>query len=165
MDASHLPPPLRPFPVDALAVALGVAPDVLFAIAAGQLPPLFLATGSIGLAGSLDDCLDAIAQEAAAHAEMMAQLAAGTLRPLQRRTPPAHPERFFVYRLLDESGRIVYVGCTRHPGPRLRAHQKRWGAVIASVEMEEQPDVATMFAVEAAAIAELAPPLNIAGVA
>lgn len=85
-------------------------------------------------------------------------------------SPPARlhklpKDRYFVYRLMDAFGELVYIGSTRDPNGRVASHRKRWGAsVVATAVTVEYPSAETMLAAERKAIAKERPPLNIAGV-
>ncbi len=68
---------------------------------------------------------------------------------------------FWLYRLWDERGRLLYVGVTRHPTKRLAAHRRKWGEVIAAVTWEERADVRDMLDAEATAIENECPALNV----
>lgn len=70
---------------------------------------------------------------------------------------------FYLYRLLDRFGRVVYIGVTRNLPARLRAHRRKLGAAWYSYTSEEYPDAEAMLEAEAAAIHDEQPPLNHAG--
>lgn len=69
-----------------------------------------------------------------------------------------------VYRLLDEAGRVVYVGSSRNVRGRLKAHRRTWPGLIAGVLVDVHPDASAMLTAERAAIAAELPSLNVAGV-
>lgn len=70
-----------------------------------------------------------------------------------------------VYRIRDESGDLLYVGCTINPTQRLQEHaRKPWGNEIASVELEWFEDRAGAAEAEFAAICNEAPRYNVARV-
>jgi len=56
----------------------------------------------------------------------------------------------FVYLLADESGEVIYVGCTRNPEQRWRDHRttKRWSSEVASKRMVGPYDYPTARRIE-----------------
>lgn len=71
------------------------------------------------------------------------------------------PERgHWVYRLWS-GDRLLYVGLTRNPADRIKAHWKRWAPLIWSVTWEECDDEFDMLAREAHAINTEHPAFNI----
>lgn len=82
-----------------------------------------------------------------------------------RSTAPRRREECHLYRLWGPDGRLVYIGVTRCLKARLKAHRKRWDEKVWGwATWAEYPDAASMLAAERRAIADEAPPLNIAGV-
>lgn len=74
------------------------------------------------------------------------------------------PTKFALYRLLDASGRVLYIGISRNLPARLRAHARNWGRLFDDVLVEWYPDEATMLEAEALAIHDEQPPLNSDGI-
>lgn len=68
---------------------------------------------------------------------------------------------FWLYRLWAGDGRLLYVGVTRNPRARLKAHKHKWGAIIESCTWEERTDAGDMLEAEARAISTEHPALNI----
>lgn len=71
---------------------------------------------------------------------------------------------FFVYRLWDAHGRLLYVGSSAALNRRLRRHRAMLGELIARATWDEYYDAATMLAGERDAIANEMPALNKASV-
>ena len=71
-----------------------------------------------------------------------------------------------VYRMFDETGALLYVGCTVEMGPRMHHHSlyKAWFSDVRSVTIERHPDRATGLAAEAEAIRTERPMYDGAGV-
>lgn len=94
------------------------------------------------------------------------RIAAWNAPPPEPPPDPRPPVRgCHLYRLWDDEDRLVYVGVSRCLRSRLRAHRRTWDTTVwARATWEEHPDVPSMFAAEREAIANEAPPLNIAGV-
>lgn len=82
--------------------------------------------------------------------------------PTARATLNARPHA--LYRLLDPSGQLLYVGLTVDPGQRLVQHRggKPWWSEVATITVEQHPDRASAMRAEAAAIAAESPRYNIA---
>jgi predicted GIY-YIG superfamily endonuclease len=70
-----------------------------------------------------------------------------------------------LYRLvLDDKGRVIYIGVTRNFPARMRVHRRNWSNLIGSVLTETYDTAEEMFEAEKLAIHDEAPPLNRAGV-
>lgn len=83
-----------------------------------------------------------------------------------RRTKPARDDLpHYVYRLFDESGRLLYVGMTYDPRSRRLAHKsdKPWWDEVASWRLTIYPNRAHALRVEARAILTEDPAYNIRG--
>lgn len=68
-----------------------------------------------------------------------------------------------VYRLLDHSGDVIYVGCSQHLKKRLREHRRKtWGDEIAAFTVEEIASRSAALEHERMTIAALQPKHNVA---
>lgn len=92
--------------------------------------------------------------------ELMAWRDANTPPPVP--LPPA--AGFHLYRLWASDGRLLYVGVSTVLRQRLKAHERRWGDLIASVTWEEHADERAMLDAEREAIRDEHPALNKAAV-
>jgi hypothetical protein len=73
---------------------------------------------------------------------------------------PIPPKGWYVYRLYADDTRLLYVGSTRNPSARLRAHRRRWPSLISVVHWEWHPDELSMLTAERSAIADEMPAFN-----
>lgn len=75
------------------------------------------------------------------------------------------PEREWgVYTLIDDAGRVLYVGMTGRPRNRVREHYGEFGERLARVEWDPHESRVAAYDAETALIRELQPPMNIAKV-
>lgn len=71
------------------------------------------------------------------------------------------PDRgYFVYRLYDDTDRVLYVGMSRRLRGRLAEHYRTRGGYVVRHEFEELPTEGEMVARERELIRSLHPPLN-----
>ena len=73
---------------------------------------------------------------------------------------PKPPTRYWLYHIFGESDRLLYIGITRNPEGREKAHRKRWGDVIERFEYAEYTSHDELLVDEARLIAEHNPPFN-----
>jgi predicted GIY-YIG superfamily endonuclease len=71
--------------------------------------------------------------------------------------------RHYVYRLFDQDGRLIYIGCTYSPEARIKQHRTTmwWGDQITRVKITVHPNKPAAHAVELAAIHSDKPRWNI----
>lgn len=67
---------------------------------------------------------------------------------------------YWLYHIYGENDRLLYVGITRNPTGREKAHRRRWGNVIERIEYEQFDSHEEVLAEERREIAIHNPPFN-----
>ena len=72
-------------------------------------------------------------------------------------------DRHYVYRLFDQQGRLIYVGCSYNPETRISQHRQTmwWANQIRRVKLTVHPNKKAGHAAEQEAIREVKPRWNV----